>query len=54
MAVSLIINTSITNLNLRFNAIGPKGTSYITYMLLENCFITSLNLGASKFSTLGV
>ena len=35
MAVSLIINTSITNLNLRFNAIGPKGTSYITIRFFE-------------------
>ena len=45
LAVSLIINTHITKLNLAYNAIGPNGTSCITYMLLENCFITNLILG---------
>ena len=45
LAVSLIINTHITKLNLAYNAIGPAGTSCITYMLLENCFITNLVLG---------
>jgi hypothetical protein len=45
LAVSLIINTSIIKLNLGNNAIGAKGTADIAFMLLENCFITTLNLG---------
>ena len=48
MAVSLIINTHITTLNLAHNAIGPKGTSNIVYMLSENCFITTLILGKKQ------
>ena len=46
LALSLIINTSIVKLNLANNRLGAQGATYISYMMLENPFITELILVA--------
>uniref|UniRef100_A0A1X7U651 Ras GTPase-activating protein n=2 Tax=Amphimedon queenslandica TaxID=400682 RepID=A0A1X7U651_AMPQE len=53
IAVALISNTTVTNLNLSYNGLCPEGGVAIIDMLKENCYITHLDLSNNGIAATG-
>ncbi|XP_039272007.1 uncharacterized protein LOC120346351 isoform X2 [Styela clava] len=49
----LVVNTSITDLNIEDNWITADGTKDLADMLLENCYIADLNMSQNKLGSKG-
>jgi len=54
MAIALVTNTFVLNLNLSDNGLGQEGVHHICNMLKENCYITDLDLSENKIGLEGV
>ncbi|XP_028513893.1 leucine-rich repeat-containing protein 74B isoform X1 [Exaiptasia diaphana] len=53
MAIALVLNTSITSLDLHDNALEPDGGTYIADMLKENCFVQELDISSNNIGNKG-
>ncbi|KAJ8305623.1 hypothetical protein KUTeg_016168 [Tegillarca granosa] len=53
IAIALVVNSSVTSLNLSGNDIGKMGVLYVQRMMTENMSITEMNLSDNNLRTFG-